>query len=248
MRFLVCGEGNSDLGTSEEHPGPLMGAVRWCVGQVLEAAPALSDSYRFSRKSDVQRALPPKGGKRMALRHTDEDKDVAVFRRQAHALATLANQGADDGVIFFHDCDFTREKVSPTQRKARHQAIVCAMERGFREANYKNGVPMVPRPRSESWFLCLCRRAEVPGKNYFEDLPGNDKAPTSGKKLLAQALGCKESEIYDCLGRRSLAWEQLQAPSFLFFAKRLRHVTERLAHLPCSVPEAETLMSEQTAR
>lgn len=248
MRFLVCGEGNSDLGTSEEHPGPLMGAVRWCVGQVLEAAPGFSDSYRFSRKSDIQRALPPKGGKRMALRHTDEDKEVAVFRRQAHALATLANQGADDGVIFFHDCDFTREKVSPAQREARYQAIVCAMERGFREANYKNGVPMIPRPRSESWFLCLCRRAEAPGKNYFEDLPGNDSAPNSGKKLLAKALGCQESEIYTRLAQRSLDWARLQAPSFLFFVKRLRHVAERLAHLPCTTSEAETLMSEQTAR
>ena len=78
MRFLVCGEGNSDLGTSEEHPGPLMGAVRWVVGQVLEATPDLSDAYRFPRKSDVQRALPPKGGKRMALRHTDEDKEAIL--------------------------------------------------------------------------------------------------------------------------------------------------------------------------
>lgn len=247
MRFLVHGEGNSDVGTSEENQGPLLDAVRWVVDQVLEAAPPVPVSYCFPSKADLQNALSPRGGRLRAMRRTDEDKEVAVFRFQARALATLASEESDSGAILFHDCDFTREKVSPAQREARYQAIVCAMERGFREANYKNGVPMVPRPRSESWFLCLCRRAEAPGKNYFEDLPGNDSAPNSGKKLLAKALGCQESEIYTRLAQRSFDWARLQAPSFLFFAKRLRHVTERLAHLPCTSPEEETLMSEQLA-
>lgn len=63
-------------------------------------------------------------------------------------------------------------------------------------------------------------------------------------------LVCGEgnSDLYTRLDQRSLAWARLQAPSFLFFVKRLRHVTERLAHLPCMTSEAETLMSEQTAR
>ena len=175
MRFLVCGEGNSDLGTSEEHPGPLMGAVRWVVGQVLEVAPDLSDAYRFPRKSDVQRALPPKGGKRMALRHTDEDKDVAVFRRQAHALATLANQGADDGVIFFHDCDFTREKVSPAQREARYQAIVCAT------------VPKVG-------FSVSVAGQRPPASIISRICPGTTKRPTPAKNYWPRRSGAKRAK------------------------------------------------------
>ena len=116
------------------------------------------------------------------------------------------------------------------------------MERGFAEAGFRDGVPMVPNPRSESWFLCLCRRADAPSHNYFENLPGNDRASQSGKVLLAQALRCGIKEIYTELGRQSFDWAGLQAPSFLFFAKRLRHVAERLAAIPCTVQEDETLM------
>ena len=247
MRFHVHGEGNSDVGTSEENQGPLLDAVRWVVDQVLEAAPPVPVSYCFPSKADLQNALSPRVGRLRTMPSTDEDKEVAVFHLQARALATLASKDPDGGAILFHDCDFTREKVNPDQRKARYKAIVCAMERGFKKAGFKNGVPMVPRPRSESWLLCLCRQTEAPGEAYFEDLPGNDKAPNSGKKRLANALGCKEREIYDRLAQLSFDWARLQAPSFLFFAKRLRHVTERLAHLPCTSPEEETLMSEQLA-
>lgn len=247
MRFHVHGEGNSDVGTSEENQGPLMDAVRWVVGQVLETAPNVQVSYCFHTKTDLRNALSHKGGRLWFMPRADEDKETAIFCLQACALATLASKDPDGGAILFHDCDFTRKEVNPGQRKARYKAIVRAMERGFKMAGFKNGVPMVPRPRSESWLLCLCRQADAPGHAYFEELPGNDKAPNSGKKRLANALGCKEREIYDRLAQLSFDWARLQAPSFLFFAKRLRHVTERLAHLPCTSPEEETLMSEQLA-
>lgn len=240
MQFLVLGEGNSDVGYSAEREGPLMDAVRWVVKPIEDLSHAKA-SYVFPRKAEV-RAVAPKGGRRMGMRRCDEDKETAVFRRQAQNLATLAQREPNCGAIFFHDCDFTQKDVPLKKRKAYYQAVVRAMERGFAEAGFRDGVPMVPNPRSESWFLCLCRRADAPSHNYFENLPGNDRASQSGKELLAQALRCGIKEIYATLGRQSFDWAGLQAPSFLFFAKRLRHVAERLAAIPCTVQEDETLM------
>ena len=105
---------------------------------------------------------------------------------------------------------------------------------------------MVPKPRSESWFLCHYDRAHLTGR-YFEDLPANDAAENSGKRRLGKVLNCAPvvSEIYARLDAEAVDWEHLPAPSFQFFKRRFMHVVERLAHVSTSVSEEKTLMAKE---
>ena len=247
MHFLLMGEGASDLG-SENNPGPLIVPLerlaRDITGKEEEGFP-----YGYVRKTQVENAAKSfereQSRKKILLRGKKRKfATLASFERMATGLGLVAlSSGKNTGAVFFHDCDYTRSEVSPSDKY--YEQLVCSIERGFEQARFQCGVPMVPKPRSESWFLCHYQKHPYRNCRRFEDLPANDAARNSGKKKLAEFLGCPENQIYQKIEPEKVDWSRIDAPSFLFFKKRFQHVVERLTNRPFTYPEQETLMSCQ---
>ena len=241
IRFLVSGEGGSDVGVTTDAPGPLVSAIRHVVeinvGEELE--------YAIVSRKDLQEKARPKNGhdrKKLRLRGARQENGKVVYMRaKAKALALLAGDEPERGAILFSDCDYTHGEVSPSMTKKFFLDLVRAMEAGFHDANeFRYGVPMVPRPRSESWFLCHYQRD--PYTKTYEDLPANDSSGGDGKHLLARFFNCNATvpEIYSHINPDEVNWGRINASSFLFFITRLQNVAERLAHRATMVLEKET--------
>ncbi len=135
----------------------------------------------------------------------------------------------DCGAIYFKDMDFS----SNENRDKYYEALISAMHSGFDNADFRKDVPMVPKTRSESWMLCIVDK-NAARKSYYENLPGSDNSPNSGKKVLADALGCSEKENYTKLSGKieNYDWDILSAPSFVFFKNRLHVIAASILHEP----------------
>ena len=246
MHFLLMGEGASDLG-SENNPGPLIVPLERLAGEITgdDSLP-----YAFAQKSQVETAAKnfenDQPRKKMLLRGKKRSYSaLASFQKMATGLGLVAlSSGRKTGAVFFHDCDYTRSEVLSPDKY--YEQLVCSIEKGFEQAHYQCGVAMVPKPRSESWFLCHYQKHPYRNCHRFETLPANDAAKKSGKKLLAEFLGCPENQIYQKIEPEKVDWSRIDAPSFLFFKKRFQHVVERLTNRPFTYPEQETLMSCQS--
>lgn len=246
MKFVVVGEGNSDVGSSDANPGPLMAALRrlaeaFAPGEPFESRILSRGDLAALPRTRAARALRQRGAKRT-------EPGMLTVEEQAGRLAAVA-AGEAAGSVFFHDCDFTRSDTGGGD--TRYRALVCAVERGFASVSsgvppkpYAYGVPMIPMPRSEAWLLCHYREPRYRNGPAYERLPGNDSSPKSAKKLLARCLGCRVNEIYCHVDGEEIDWMRVDAPSFDFFRRRYRHVLEKLTGQSTTLTEPETLMSE----
>ena len=247
MFFLLLGEGGSDLGKSIDSPGPLLEPLKRIAGQISDE----SFDYDYVSKSELKDSAPVKNTSRrrnLLLRGNKRKFSglVSVWRT-AEALGAKAKSYGDGdcGAIYFSDCDYTNHEVNNPEMY--YDDLVKAMEHGFYSASgYKLGVPMVPRTRSESWFLCHYQERPYENCDRFELLPANDEAPTSGKKLLGRFFGCAPTveEIYQHITSEEVDWLNLIIPSFVFFKNRFVHVVERLMHIATTMPEPDTLKSD----
>lgn len=241
MFFIISGEGPSDVGCETNNPGPLLDALIVLAGEVSDL------EFRYELISRSQISLNAKcsreSAKSIRMRgYKSNYPEHAMLFRFAEVLSRMAlsKEDKDTGVVLFHDCDFTSAENNPDRY---YKEQVASIESGFRSANFRNGVPMVPKTRSESWFLCHYQENPYSNCARFEALSGSDNSPKSGKKLLAAYFGCHESQIYERIHPDEIDWEQIDCPSFLFFKNRFQHVVERLSHVPTTMQESKTLMS-----
>lgn len=242
MYFIISGEGSSDVGCDTENPGPLMNALKVLAGEVSD------QEFRYEIISRTKLAEKNHSMKRfrkfMYMRgQKNPSPNQAEFAICAETLAQLAMEyGEDAGVVLFRDCDFPAS-VKDTDHYYKEQ--VKSIERGFSRAQFKNGVPMVPKTRSECWLLCCYQENPYSDCARFERLSGSDKSPNSAKKKLAEFFGCSESHIYEYVSGEDVKWDRIDCPSFLFFKKRFQHVVQRLSHLSTTFSEIETIMSNE---
>ena len=248
MFFLLVGEGHTDLGISCDTPGPLVTALECLANAVTQDQESFN--YDYVSKTEIEEELGKNKGKSspksISLRGNKKKYgDLLFIERKANALARIAKKqqesDGENGAVLFHDCDFTNSVKEPD---IYYKQYVSSVETGFAQAEYRNGVAMIPKPRSESWFLCHYQETPYQNCQRFEELPGNDTSENSGKKLLAQFFQCSENEIYDHINADDVEWNRIDAPSFVFFKKRFQHVVQRLAHRPVTDPEPQTLMSQ----
>ena len=245
MLFLLLGEGSSDLGKNIDSPGPLLEPVKRIAGQITDE----SFEYDYVGKSELKDSAPVKNASRrrsLLLRGNKRKLPglVSVWRT-AEALGAKAKSLGDCGAIYFSDCDYTNREVNNPEMY--YDDLVKSMEHGFYSVHgYKFGVPMVPRTRSESWFLCHYQESPYENCDRFELLPANDDAPTSGKKLLGLFFGCAPTvaEIYKHINSEEVDWLSLRVPSFVFFKNRFCHVVERILHIATTMQEPDTLKSD----
>ena len=212
-----------------ENECPLAVAVRnlvcgWYPTEEVELHP-------FSRGelSAAEKNKSPKSGaiSRGAKRKYPKIKSACAFARCLAEKAQM--QAVDCGAIYFEDMDFG----ASVDRNDFYRQLIRAVYDGFEDAGFKYGVPMIPKPRSEAWMLCIVDK-NASRKFYYENLPGKDKDPDSGKKALAEKLGCAVKDNYSMLQPvlETYDWQNLKAPSFVFFKNRLSAVSAELLHKP----------------
>ena len=220
MYFLLLGEGASDLGYSTNNPGPLVTALERLADEVSSE----TFVYDYVQKSQLQTTIKEHSSPREITLRGNKRKHPFLISilKYAMGLGYIASETDNCGVVFFHDCDYTHSEVNDPDNYYR-QLVMC-MESGFAQAQSHSGVAMVPKPRSESWFLCHYQETPYHNCERFEDLPANDAADGSGKKLLAQHFKCSEKEIYQHVDPRVIDWGKIDAPSFLFFKKRFKNI------------------------
>lgn len=202
MILVLSGEGPTDLGTTrlsaagrEFVPGPMA----WIVDKLLNRPDKLDcsileghangyDWVRFLSEFDLRelRYARPR-----FFPHTQGTFGSQFFRANAYQLGKHSQAVAierNDAVIavLFRDGDGTRSTP-----KAEWQGKFDSVLNGFEIAEFKSGVPMVPRPKSEAWMLCGLLKRQNAGADcgWLEGASGNDASPNSLKAQLANHLG-----------------------------------------------------------
>ena len=97
------------------------------------------------------------------------------------------------------------------------------MMNGFGRAEFRRGVPMLPKPKSEVWLLSGAS-PNLQNCGSLEEISGNDNSPNSAKNQLTAALdGYKTSDqITDWLRNTPLDFNRAETmPSFKAFKTAL---------------------------
>jgi hypothetical protein len=202
MKLLLSGEGPSDLGLcgsqQSECAGPDVqhGPMTRLLVALLEqlnpwgySLEDFPDSFLYVSKAKlVEIAKANQNPRGMRLRGKKTGAETRYFFDNAKALGARAKQLADelsDSVIaiFFRDVDGTLNHPGQWEDK------VKSVQDGFRHAEFQLGVPMLPKPKSEAWLLCMATGQPGNSCAALEGLPGNDDSDNSAKKQLKAALG-----------------------------------------------------------
>jgi hypothetical protein len=157
-------------------------------------------------------------------------KETSYFYKNALALGTYALEKADEldddvVAILFRDSDGTASADRGVWDDKRN-----AMLQGFVDAGYLNGVPMIPKPKSEAWVICALKQNPYSGCNALEARSGNDNSPKSLKKELAGLHGSHPSreELCQMVTERTIDATRINMPSFQAFRDRLNAVMQSL--------------------
>ncbi|HEJ0351034.1 hypothetical protein [Serratia marcescens] len=209
MIVVLSGEGPSDLGSCVNGQGECLindfnhGPMTYFIDKELETLLGFSlleitpDRYIFVSKSELIRLTSAKRQNRASMSLLGKKRpeiETGYFYLNALILgnraAELAIEHEDPAVIavLFRDSDGTRSAdLSLWQDK------VNSIRHGFDiSAIGERGVAMVPKPKSESWMLCVLRDGYEHCAR-LEDLSGNDNVPDSAKRQLEEALGSNAS-------------------------------------------------------
>ena len=231
--IVICGEGLNDLYYDEL--GGQSGPLKICLDKLLEFFWDDASYINFfpvsrAKLADTEKGKPEK--RTSIVRGLKKDiPDAKYVSICAKLLAKIAQEksvefGDDWGVVFFRDLDAS----SGNDVDKVYKAKVAAMDEGFASVQFENGVPMIPKTRSESWLLCALNPSKAAANHYYEYLPMSDKSPNSGKKILAKELGVNEDESYKVIYERidDFCWEQIKAESFVAFMNRFKAMSGKI--------------------
>lgn len=244
MRFILAGEGPSDLGAKDGVGGFRKGAMTHIVDAIALKGYERFPEYHFLDEADV-RTLKKKNPRIISDRGGGTKPYREIYLSACCLGEEAKHKGESWGVIFFMDTDGTRSAPRNLWEKK-----VRAMQQGFDSSRNPYGVPMVPRPKSEAWLLGYYQKG-LPRQNAynhcerFEEMPGNDASPNSLKKLLQKALGT-EGNPYNLITEKelhSVKWERIDMPSFNLFRKRLENVLAEMNGREPPYPPKETQVS-----
>ncbi len=249
MYFLFSGEGPSDLGSGwsgshiHEHlaghfkPGPLAHLIDQMIQQAEGFSPLdslhcgfVSENTLGERKSElnpIKKAAKLPGVKR--------EKESIYFYNHARVLARIARKKSVDldqepvVAILFRDADGTAS-ASRGNWANKHGSIL----RGFADECWPGGVPMVPNPKSEAWFLCALQDNPYQNCHSLELASGNDRSPNALKPRLEQWLGPPVSaeRLGELVKDRTIDAAKIDMPSFQAFRDRLHEAVDHRVDSP----------------
>lgn len=245
--IVVCsGEGVSDLGACINHAGfcqddmyrlgPLTFVIDYIIEEVLQYSPIQTHlgTYRYYSEAYLTQRLAAKKNERrgFVLAGRKHGAETGLFYFNAWMLGEISKElEVEEGdvaiAILFRDSDGTNSAPSDIWAQKR-----ASIEEGFKRAEFARGIPMVPRPKSESWFICATKENPYEHCAELEELSGNDRSPNAAKKMLSEILEGEatserlvtwlEDNGVDC---RKLAEEM---PSFAKFYERLINVLQAI--------------------
>ncbi|MDA0382952.1 hypothetical protein [Vibrio owensii] len=183
MYLVVSGEGETDIGKSNEAIGPLSKLIDKFIepysGFSLLDADLLevvheSEITRISKDTTIIKNLSRRGKK--------QGQETREFYRAARALAYVASnpERQPSLAVLFHDSDSNRWPDYQSKRQS--------MITGFEAQEYQNGVPFVAQPKSEAWLICALKNG-YQHCEALEERSGNDNSPRSLKAELEEHLG-----------------------------------------------------------
>jgi len=239
MIFVVSGEGPTDIGTcrngmdsckgDEFRAGPMTHIIDKLVEPLTKYSLLQSGAIEFvseRRLSNVKvRKSALKGKKRNQY---DTAREQKYFYQNARQLAYLAlNKQVENQcsvvAILFRDADGTRNT-----RKGLYDRKWRSMELGFQAEDFKWGVPMIPKPKSEAWLLCALKNNPYQNCDQLEEkLPANDVSPNSAKKQLNRALANRKrtkDDLASMVEEGDIDAKQISMPSYSRFRQRLESV------------------------
>jgi hypothetical protein len=185
MFLVLSGEGPSDIGIQDDKIGPMTQLIDQWIARRSVYSLIECEQYAIFRKEQLAnkaKTLKSFSGKK-------REKETGYFFKNARALALLAQEESrqrnDIPVIpvLFRDADGTA-----SSGRGEWQKKWQSMLDGFEIENMLNGVPMIPKPKSEAWILCALREKYQNCKT-LEDESGNDHSSNALKKQLSKHLG-----------------------------------------------------------
>ena len=235
MYFLLSGEGPTDMGLCSDNmtacegnrhqEGPMAIIVSQIVEQRLESSFMDTRSYGYVSKSRiVERASRFKHQKKSPrLPGRKKPKETGYFYRNARALALCAKEKEaeihDEVIaILFRDSDGTA-----SADRGLWQDKWKSMIQGFSDERFEQGVPMIPKPKSEAWIICSVKNNPYQGCDVLESRSGNDNSPNSLKDELAEILNGLPSreQLCEMVNNGTIDSKRIEMPSFLAFKEAL---------------------------
>jgi hypothetical protein len=228
MFLVLSGEGASDIG-SQQKIGPMAKLLDRLIEKRLGYS--IIESTGFKIFSETELEARSKQLKSLSLKGKRQPFETRYFYENARALAHLALNLDQENVIavLFRDADGTASS-GRTLWGDKVQSIL----NGFEVEQFSNGVPMVPKPKSEAWVLCALRDG-YQHCHRLEDESGNDRSPNDLKSQLKQWRGeeVKTDFLSEKIDAGELDIERIDMPSANAFKQRLSDVLTALG-LPIS--------------
>jgi hypothetical protein len=185
MFLVLSGEGPSDIGIQDDKIGPMTKLIdQWIIRRSHYSLIECEQYTIFQKEQLAKKAKTLKSfsGKK-------QEKETGYFFKNARALALLAKEESSKRnditviIVLFRDADGTA-----SSGRGEWQKKWQSMLDGFEIEKMLNGVPMIPKPKSEAWILCALRE-KYQNCRTLEDESGNDISKNSLKKQLAKHLG-----------------------------------------------------------
>ena len=227
MYFLLSGEGPTDIGSGDA-PGP-MSVI---VDQIVEGKYGYSFLEAECMGFVPKRVLAERGKELKPPRKSPripgkkKAKETLYFFQNARALADIAKEKQaalkDDVVaVLFRDADGAASDGRGLWENKRHSMIA-----GFEIEDFPNGVPMIPKPKSEAWLICALKKNPYHGCKKLEERSGNDDSPNPLKRELAQILDGEVSAGTLCekVRAKEVDIDKIDMPSLKAFRDRLEEV------------------------
>jgi len=234
MMVLLSGEGPTDLGSCNNALGVcdglnfIIGPMTVLISQLAEPILgynllAIPDNLSFLNERALCAHAKAMPSRLQPSRSKKKGVEMGYFFANAMALGNLAlkhetEMGVPVLAVLFRDCDGTRS--SPNSLWVDK---LQSMRDGFLRSGFINGVPMLPKPKSEVWLLSGAS-PNLPNCASLENISGNDNSPNSAKEKLAVALGGYKSggELCEWLINNPLNLNKaITMPSFKAFKDEL---------------------------
>lgn len=230
MHLVLSGEGASDVGSDLENIGPITKLVDQEIEKRLGYSLVEYQTWTlFSKAELADRAKQMKPRSRKGKKQLSETR---YFYNNARALALLAGEleAEDRVVVLFRDGDGTA--TSDRQEWAQKSQ---SMLDGFAVEGLTTGVPILPKPKSEAWWLCALRDG-YRDCQQLEDESGNDASPNSLKSQIEAYLGEPATHLLlnDKIDDGEIDIDRIDMGSLNKFKKRLNEVLDLLG---CARPK-----------
>lgn len=227
MFLLLSGEGSSDMGGITPygaHPGPMAHIVDQLVYLRFDFSPVNCGLVHWISRSELSEICKTQQLKpHMLLPGARRDAGYAGYVKHAAALAwkarELERRESDQCVaVMFRDSDGTQSSSHDNWRR-----VMDAVKHGFSAMEFRTGVPMIPKPKQEAWFLCAKKSDAYMHCHLLEEESGNDNCPSPLKDQLVEAYGREPSseDMCDWVVSREFDVERIVMPSFDAFKENM---------------------------